>query len=241
MGEGGPRGDGPGGPGRDRSGGFGGMALFVSPSGEPFRAPPGDPYPVGRWFQAADADHDGKLHRAEFIADAVRFFDSLDLNGDGYIDGQELRRYEHDVVPEMLRGGPGGPQARADGSASLFQLAQMSGGMGGGPGGGGGGRGGHDGPRPPESGQQKSDGTMSGLAPYTFLAEPEPVSASDLSFTGRVRRSDFATRAGQRFEALDTEGRGYLTIDALPKTRAQQMNEGRPPGRGPRRGGARPV
>lgn len=246
----GPHGGGPGGDMGDHpGGGFGGLALFVSPCGEPFRAPPGDPYPVGRWFAAADANHDGRLDRAEFVADAMRFFATLDLDGDGYIDGRELRRYEHDIVPEMLRGGPGGPggpQALLERSDSLFQLAQMGGGMGGmgggmggGPGGGmGGGHGGRGGQRPPEGSKAApGDGTMSGLAPYTFLAEPEPVAASDLSFTGRVRNRDFATRAGQRFEALDTEQKGYLTLDTLPKTRAQEMGGGPGQGRGPRRGG----
>ncbi|MEI9891976.1 MAG: EF-hand domain-containing protein, partial [Caulobacteraceae bacterium] len=49
-------------------------SLFVSPAGEPFRAGPGEPYPVAVWFRLADADGDGKLTRDEFVADAARFF-----------------------------------------------------------------------------------------------------------------------------------------------------------------------
>ena len=57
-----PRRDGRG-PGPDRFGADGDSrprgALFVSPSGEPFRSRPGEPYPVAVWFAQADADHDG--------------------------------------------------------------------------------------------------------------------------------------------------------------------------------------
>src|SRR5262245_36419223 len=57
--------------------------LFVSPMGEPFRTGPDGAAPIQVWFAAADADHDGKLSRAEFIADAQRFFAVVDANHDG--------------------------------------------------------------------------------------------------------------------------------------------------------------
>jgi hypothetical protein len=75
--------------------------LFVAPSGEPFRAAQGAPYPVADWFARADADHDGKLTEAEFVADFQRFAASLDANHDGVIDGQELTAYETDILPEV--------------------------------------------------------------------------------------------------------------------------------------------
>ena len=64
---------------------------------------------------------------------------------------------------------------------------------------------------------------MQGAAPYTFLAEPEPVAASDLSFAGRISLADFRRRAEQRFAKLDSTGRGYLMLADLPKTRVQQQ------------------
>ena len=55
--------------------------VFISPAGEPFRAPPDQPYPVADWFNRADADHDAALSRAEFKADSLAFFDRLDATG----------------------------------------------------------------------------------------------------------------------------------------------------------------
>jgi hypothetical protein len=91
---------GPGGPGERGEAGPRPW-LFVSPAGEPFRAGPGEPYPVAAWFKAADANGDGKLTRDEFVADAARFFEKLDRNHDGVIDGLELKAYETEVLPEL--------------------------------------------------------------------------------------------------------------------------------------------
>ena len=55
-----------------------GSSLFVSPSGQPFRAVAGEPYPVVRWFAQADTNHDG------------------------VIDPFEMQAYENEVVPEIL-------------------------------------------------------------------------------------------------------------------------------------------
>lgn len=75
--------------------------IFIAPSGEPFRAPPGAPYPVAEWFTGADADRDGRLTHTEFAADAGRFFRSLDTNGNGEIAPAELSEYEDKVAPEI--------------------------------------------------------------------------------------------------------------------------------------------
>jgi hypothetical protein len=78
--------------------------LFISPCGEPFRAVAKAPYPVAAWFARADKNGDGAIDRAEFRADADAFFDVLDVNHDGVISGFEVSRYEHLIVPEILRG-----------------------------------------------------------------------------------------------------------------------------------------
>ncbi len=77
--------------------------LFVSPAGQPFRAPPGAPYPVAAWFAQADADHDGRLTRAEFRADADAWFKIVDQDGNGLLGMIEARRWEEELVPEMSR------------------------------------------------------------------------------------------------------------------------------------------
>ncbi|MGZ3278630.1 MAG: hypothetical protein ACXU82_19095 [Caulobacteraceae bacterium] len=201
-------------------------SLFISPAGEPFRAGPGEPYPVAAWFRKADADGDGKLTRDEFVADAVRFFQVLDANHDGVIDGMELKAYETEIVPEITaeRGGPGG----TPGAAPTFQRPEGGGGQGGGPGGGrrGGRRGGAG--RPGGGGGQAQGGPGGGMpqaegaAAYGLLGEREPVASADLNLNSRITLANFRTKAAQRFVRLDADGKGYLLLADLPKTAAQQ-------------------
>ena len=75
--------------------------VFISPSGEPFRAPLGDAYPVGAWFARADADQDRALTVEEFAADHMAFFDRLDADKDGVVDGFESNEYESAIAPEV--------------------------------------------------------------------------------------------------------------------------------------------
>lgn len=77
--------------------------LFVSPSGQPFRAAPGQPYPVTAWLAQADADRDGRLTRDEFRADADAWFKVVDEDGDGQLGMIEARRWEEELVPEVSR------------------------------------------------------------------------------------------------------------------------------------------
>ncbi len=79
--------------------------LFISPMGQPFRSASGQPYPVVQWFKAADADHDGKLDKAEFKADAQSFFGVLDRNRDGMVTDSEIVYYETVLVPELNASG----------------------------------------------------------------------------------------------------------------------------------------
>lgn len=81
--------------------------VFISPSGEPFRPSAGAPDGFEFWFARVDADHDGRIERAEFRADAARFFKQLDTNGDGVIDGFEVTAYERTVASELDISGQG--------------------------------------------------------------------------------------------------------------------------------------
>lgn len=85
-------------------------SLFLSPMGEPFRAPaPADN--IAAWFAAADRDGDRALIAAELRSDAERFFALLDSDRDGELEMAEIARYENEIAPEVQIG----LQMRADG------------------------------------------------------------------------------------------------------------------------------
>lgn len=183
--------------------------LFISPAGEPFRAEPGAPYPVAAWFSGADANQDGALTRDEFVADSLRFFDQIDADQGGVVDGFEVSAYETKVAPEILQGFQGG---------------------GAGPGAGAGG--GKRGDRPPGGGRRGGGGPMGGMlqgaTPYGLLAEPQPVMASDGDFDRRITRAEATKAAKARFALLDTDLDGRLRAVELPKTPFQARLDGPP-------------
>ena len=194
--------------------------VFISPCGKPFRAPMAAPYPVVDWFKAADANGDGKLDHAEFMADTEAFFKVLDLNGDGVLDGYEVAIYEHKVAPEILGYrvdvGMLQPPWSAPGQARLW-LVQGTG-MGAPQS--------HE-DHEPVYGPQKQDVDESGqgASPFGFFYAPEPVTAADPDFRGLVAKANFLKLADRHFTALDKSGAGYLTLAGLPKTLIQQRLE----------------
>ncbi|KQZ31203.1 hypothetical protein [Caulobacter sp. Root1472] len=207
----------PGGPPRQPR-----RSLFISPAGEPFRAEPGAPYPVAVWFAGADADHDGALTRDEFVADSLRFFDRIDGDHNGVIDGFEVSTYETQVAPEILQGFQGGgegPSAQGRGGPRGEGGGHRGGRHRGGdpPGGGGGG---------PRGGGGLMGGMLQGATPYSLLAEPEPVMASDGDFDRRITRAEATKAAKARFGLLDKDGDGKLRLAELPQTPLQARLEG---------------
>lgn len=168
--------------------------VYIAPMGEPVRTD-GRTDPMAKWFAQADADHDGRLTLAELQADADRFFTTLDRDRSGEIDPQEMADYENNIAPEI----------------KLYQPDQD--------------------PRPVTR-QQKHDAKQAakarsdyvvpyGAGRYASLNIPEPVVSADLDLNRGVSRAELATVAANRFPALDTLGRGYLTYDTLAKSPAQ--------------------
>jgi hypothetical protein len=218
-------------PGQAQTGGARGPAaagftqLFISPCGEPYRGRPGEPYPVVLWFKQADLNHDGVIDRAEFRADHAGFFDALDADGDGVLEGPELAFYEQRVVPDIL-----GPDVialaapdRMGAKLFLAQITQTP-------------EGGHPGDSsahgyqvpggakgPPEDlgSHRRAPKELIGAAAYGLLAEPEPVRAADTDLDGRVTKAEFLAAADRRFKLLDKRKDGKLTLDELPLTASQ--------------------
>jgi hypothetical protein len=172
-------------------------SVFLSPMGEPFRAPEPGADVAGAWFAGADADHDGALTVAEMQADAARFFAALDSDRDGELGPEEIARYENAVAPEVQLG-----------------LQMRGGGFGGRRGGWGGGRRG-GGERRFEGAGEYDEG-LEGAGRFSWLNIPEPVISADADLNRGVSPAEFARAAGQRFLLLDANHDGRLTRAELP-------------------------
>ena len=196
---------------------YGGQ-LFIAPSGEPFHAADGAPYPVADWFAATDRNHDGRIDQGEFVAGFMRFFDSLDVDHDGMLRQTEIERYEQEVAPEVQSGpgaergfrprdlqAPGGQASEDDGSgpksADVGQSSEI------------------------ESDLKAERPTGGGR--FGLINIPEPIASMDTDFTGQVTRTEAQAAAARRFALLDPDGKGYLTLADLPATWVQQHGRGR--------------
>lgn len=189
-------------------------ALFVSPMGQPFRAAPeSHRAPILLWLAQADADHDERISRDEFVADAMTFFmGTLDANRDGGATSVESTELWRTQAPEMLsrrteparvaapqeqRGRPRG--ARGGGTIGVDRGERRAPPPG------------ADGP-PPERRAQIMLGD-----------DVEPVMSCDRDFSRRIDRAEFEACAVRRFTALDINNDGFFSL--FESERAREMIE----------------
>ena len=171
--------------------------VFFSPSGQPFRAKGTEPYPEATWFAQADKDHDGKISREEFDADAMAFFQMLDRNHDNYISSPENTFYETNIAPEITSIDPRITQPVNYHSQSDPDM-------------------GADQDQDPTHGRyQKS---IQGASQFSVIDEPQPVRAADANFDFRISVDEWMNATAQRFALLDRNDDGFITPDEMPKT-----------------------
>ena len=174
---------------------------FISPMGEPFRPRRQDEDALADWFRQADRNHDGFLTIDEMVADADRFFATLDTDHNGQIEPEELVAYEWEIAPEIqvnskLRR-PRVPQA-----SPPSQIAEPR-------------RDHGPGKRGPDEGFDPLSNGPQGAGRYALLNMPEPVAAADADFNRAITLAEFRDAAVIRFQLLDKAHTGKLTIPAL--------------------------
>ena len=191
-------------------------APFISPMGEPFRAHSMTDDTLADWFRKADRNGDGLLTADEMVADADRFFATLDSDHNGEIDPDELANYEYEIAPDVqvmsktrpAPGDPGRQAARNEGDSGR-QGRRMRGddalGL----------------------DQLGIGGRLQGAARYGLLDLPEPVAAADTDFDRGISLTEFRAAALRRFNLLDTAHRGSLTLVQLEAVRSAALAKDR--------------
>jgi Ca2+-binding EF-hand superfamily protein len=181
-------------------------APFISPMGEPFRGRSEDNFV--RWFHQADGNRDGMLTADEMRADAERFFSVLDSDRDGRVGSVERMAYEASIAPEV--------QVNSDWKRTRQEAAEA---------------------RSRENGKPEDrrfrstvdgyqlDG-LQGAARYGLLNLPEPVSGADADFNRIVTLDEFRSAAAYRFQLLDSNRSGRLTIESLRPLLPSRPKEG---------------
>jgi hypothetical protein len=147
----------------------------------------------------------------EMRADAERFFAALDVNRDGRIDSEERMTYESKIAPEV--------QVNSDWKRTRQETAAEA-------------RSGDDSDRgnrrqrwSNEIDGYQLDG-LQGAARYGLLNLPEPVAGADANFDRFVSLDEFRRAASYRFQLLDRDRSGRLTLKNLKVLLPSRPKEG---------------
>jgi Ca2+-binding EF-hand superfamily protein len=179
-------------------------APFISPMGEPFRARSPADDTLARWFRKADRNHDELLTLDEMQADADRFFATLDADHNGEIEPEELIHYEWEIAPDiqvMSKRLPPPGEANASHPKSEAGEDEL------------------DQTRGRQHRPERGDG-LQGAARYALLNIPEPVAAADTNFDRGISLAEFRRAAIFRFQLLDLNRQGSLTLVDLEALRS---------------------
>jgi Ca2+-binding EF-hand superfamily protein len=187
-------------------------ARFISPMGEPFGARTRDDDPFARWFHQADSNQDGMLTPDEMRADAERFFARVDSDRDGRIGSEERMAYEATIAPEVQVKSPW-KRTRQEAAASRSSENR------------------NHGDRRSRRSENTIDGyqldSLQGAARYSLLNLPEPVSAADADFNRIVTLDEFRRAASYRFQLLDSNRLGTLSLESLRVHLPSRPKDGR--------------
>lgn len=174
-------------------------AVYMSLMGEPFWTNSAGEHPFDQWVKMADKDEDGAISAVEFRADADAFFESLDLNGDKIIDGDEMAEYEQ-LAPGRTRAAGGGakmpssirPKANSSAPVEEGQVALVT-----------------TGDAPSATRIHPGGGRIN------YSEVPQPVAMADRNLDRRVTIEEFRRTATRRFTNYDLDKDGRLTRKEL--------------------------
>jgi hypothetical protein len=137
----------------------------------------------------------------------VAWFKETDANGDGKIDKEEFRASAEAFFHVLDRNGDGlvtDPEIGWYEKVLVPELDQSA-----------------HAAEMDVSDKTKLSGELQGAAPYGLINDAEPVRSADDSFIGRLTHKAYMARADHNFDLLDEKGRGYLTLEELPRTQVQ--------------------
>ncbi len=159
--------------------------MPVSPSGELLGPPASNEAALlpalEAWFGRADANGDGALDRAEFVADADRAFAAFDTNKDGSVTAAELTLLR---ATSPFRPPPEKPSARLRPRSLTLTTAELE--------------------------DRGPDAQGSGNRPF-YRSGADPVMAADANADFRVTAEELRAQAGRLFDKLDSNRDGRVS------------------------------
>lgn len=78
-----------------------GQALAAEPSAPPAGVPPHGKPPLQHLFDDSDANKDGQLSKAEWVARGEKMFAEIDANKDGNVTTEEMKAHHESKRAEM--------------------------------------------------------------------------------------------------------------------------------------------